>query len=124
MSQRPVFLNLLQIRFPVTAIVSIGHRVTGILMIFSLPLWLWLLQHTLTSAESYARVLLIIDQVMLFKLALFVSIISVWYHVFAGIRHIVMDFGFGESMQQARVSAWLVLILTFFSALFLVNVIF
>lgn len=36
-STRPVFLNLTQIRMPVGALTSIGHRVTGVLLAASVP---------------------------------------------------------------------------------------
>lgn len=124
MNKRPVFLNLLQIKFPVTAIVSIGHRVSGVLMIVVLPFWIWMLQETLGSAESYANLVSCIDEHSFVKSIIFLSIISVWYHVFAGFRHLVMDLGFGESMKKASVSAWVVLMLTFFAAVFLFSVFF
>lgn len=124
MNKRPVFLNLLQIKFPVTAIVSIGHRVTGVLMVLLLPFWIWVLQKTLGSVDSYSQLLSCINEYLLLKSIVFLSIVSVWYHVFAGFRHLIMDLGFGESMKKASLSAWFVLVLTFFSAVFLFSIIF
>ena len=38
--KRPKNLNLLTIRLPVPALVSIMHRVSGALLLMNLPLWL------------------------------------------------------------------------------------
>ena len=46
-STRPVFLNLTQIRMPVGALTSIGHRVTGVLLAASVPVGVFLLDRSL-----------------------------------------------------------------------------
>ena len=52
-STRPVFLNLTQIRMPVGALTSIGHRVTGVLLAASVPVgvFFWI-AHFRTSKDS------------------------------------------------------------------------
>ena len=51
-NQRPVYLNLLRIHLPVGGVVSILHRVTGVLLALLLPYSLWFLQQSLASAED------------------------------------------------------------------------
>ena len=118
-NSRPVFLNLLQIRFPVTAIISVLHRVSGVLLILVLPMWLWLLQQALLSLESYLQLEQLIAGSFFLKMFIWLGLITAWYHVLAGIRHICMDFGFFEKMCAAKTSAWLLLVVTVCSALFL-----
>ena len=36
-ARRPVFLNLIRIRFPIGAIASIGHRISGVILASALP---------------------------------------------------------------------------------------
>ena len=55
-NKRPVYLNLFQIRLPVAGVVSILHRITGVVMVISLPLSLYALQQSLASADEYATV--------------------------------------------------------------------
>src|SRR6478609_3063703 len=54
MSPRPKYLNLLQIRMPAPAVVSILHRISGALLFAALPVLLWWLQQSLVSPDSYA----------------------------------------------------------------------
>ncbi|MCW1253334.1 succinate dehydrogenase, cytochrome b556 subunit, partial [Shewanella baltica] len=59
--QRPVHLDLQTIRFPATAIVSILHRVSGVIMLFAVGILIWLLNSSLASAESFAGVQSLFD---------------------------------------------------------------
>lgn len=105
---RPVFLNLFQIQFPITAIVSIGHRISGMIMLLSLPLWLWLMQMVL-SGEAHFQQLQTCLNMPHYKCLLWAMIMAVVYHALAGLRHLVMDFGWWESWSEAKASAWGVL---------------
>jgi len=105
--RRPTFFKLYQIRFPVTAIVSIAHRISGILLALAIPLVAWLLERTLHSRESFAAV------AALFELAAvrLGGVILAWalaHHLFAGVRHLLFDLHLGTSLRAARTSAWLV----------------
>ena len=42
--QRPVFLNLLQIRLPLGGVLSILHRVSGVLLVLAIPIFVYFLQ--------------------------------------------------------------------------------
>lgn len=115
-SKRPMFLNLMQIRFPVTAIVSILHRVTGVLMFLALPGLLYLARASLLSPESYQQLQQDLQMGWL-KCLFWLLLAALSVHIFAGVRHIVMDLGWGESFKAACGSAWLVLVLAGLSAM-------
>ncbi len=51
-----VFLNLAQIRFPIGAIASIAHRVSGVLLFIALPVLAALLDASLRSEAGFASV--------------------------------------------------------------------
>ena len=53
---RPVYLNLLRIRQPVGAVVSILHRISGLVLVLALPALFYLLQQSLASEEGYRAV--------------------------------------------------------------------
>lgn len=112
MQQRPVFLNLMQIKFPVTAICSIFHRISGVLLFLLLAPVLYVLQQSLASPSSFASLsahLHLTTSWLAF--ALWVWLSAAAYHLLAGIRHMLMDLGFAEHLAAARVSAWLLLLL-------------
>ncbi|MFM8454495.1 MAG: succinate dehydrogenase, cytochrome b556 subunit [Gammaproteobacteria bacterium] len=105
MKKRPINLNLFNIRFSVMALVSISHRVSGVLIFLYLPLLLWCLNESLRSEASYEHLRFLLGQ-MQWKVLLIVFLWSLWFHVLAGLRHMIMDFGLGLSKNRARVSAW------------------
>ena len=104
----PVFLNLARIRFPIGAIASIAHRVSGVLLFIALPVLAALLDASLRSEAGFASVRGLLSS----PLALVVSGVLAWalvHHVLAGIRHLLMDVGIGGELERARASARLVL---------------
>lgn len=105
----PVFLNLAQIRFPIGAIASIAHRVSGVLLFIALPVVAVLLDTSLRDEAGFASVRDLISS----PLAVVAAGVLVWalvHHVLAGIRHLLMDVGIGGELERARASARLVLI--------------
>ncbi len=106
---RPVYLNLLKIRLPLTGMVSFAHRITGILLFLALPFAAYLLDLSIESEQSFAKAQEILNQ----PLMLVVQILLLWsiaHHFFAGIRFLLIDADIGVEKSQARLGAWLVLI--------------
>lgn len=115
---RPINLDLSSLRFPPMAIASILHRISGIVLFLLLPAMLCLLDCSLKDENTFAQM----NQYFAnagWKLILW-AFCSAWgYHVFAGIRHLMMDMGIGESLKAGRASAVLVLLLGSILVLFL-----
>lgn len=109
--KRPVFLDLTKMRFPPTAIVSILHRISGVLLFLLLPFALYLLDHSLSSAAHFAALQQLLSQ-PIWAFVLWVLISAAAFHFFAGIRHLLMDCGWGEHLCTARMSAYLIIALT------------
>lgn len=103
--QRPVFFNLTQIQMPVGALTSITHRVSGILLALGIPFGFYALHLSLASAQSFAD-LMHIAGTDWFKAALIFFVWALSHHLFAGVRHLLMDIGFGSHLASARRSAW------------------
>jgi succinate dehydrogenase / fumarate reductase cytochrome b subunit len=116
--QRPVFLNLFQIRFPLTAIVSIMHRISGILMFLFIPFMLSILQMSLVSQNSFDELRLTFNHPLI-KISILLILSATIYHTLAGLRHIIMDLGFGDSRALAKISSILVLTLAILTILWL-----
>ncbi|MBM7333383.1 MAG: succinate dehydrogenase, cytochrome b556 subunit [Alcanivorax sp.] len=109
--KRPVNLDLTTIKFPVTAIASITHRITGVALFFALPVLLWMMDRSLASPESFAD----LKQLMtspLVKLVVWAILALLLYHLVAGIRHLIMDNGVGETLEGGRRGATATFVIT------------
>ncbi|MEJ1296399.1 MAG: succinate dehydrogenase, cytochrome b556 subunit [Candidatus Sedimenticola sp. (ex Thyasira tokunagai)] len=108
-SHRPVFLNLLQFRFPMAAIMSVGHRVAGVVMILAVPFVAYLLNLSLTGSDGFIEAKALLSGTFM-KLVLFVVLWMLLHHLLAGIRYLLIDFDIGVEIDTARKSAVAVMV--------------
>ena len=83
-------------RMPPGAMVSILHRVSGVIMFVMLPFIIWLFDHSLTSEISFDRFRALFDGLLfvpgwMVKLVVLGIIWAFVHHIGAGVRHLVMD---------------------------------
>ncbi|TKI05440.1 succinate dehydrogenase cytochrome b556 subunit [Martelella alba] len=110
--QRPVNLDLQTIRFPVTAIASILHRVTGVIMFVSVGILLWILGLSLSSAEGFSQAAALMDSAVI-KFVLWGILTALAYHAVGGIRHMLMDFGYlDETFAMGKLTANVTFVIT------------
>ncbi len=110
--QRPVNLDLQTIRFPVTAIASILHRVSGVITFVAVGILLWLLGTSLSSPEGFAHAAEIMNSFFV-KFIFWGILTALAYHVCGGIRHLLMDFGvIEESLAVGKLSAYIAIGIT------------
>lgn len=105
--KRPVYLNLFKIRLPIAGMVSLAHRASGILLFIAIPFSVYLLDHSVISADGFAEVMAI----LLHPLVVLAEVLLVWalaHHFFAGIRFLLIDADIGVEKTQAKYGAWLV----------------
>lgn len=117
-NNRPVNLSLatvieVNLKSPV-AIASILHRLSGILLFFVVPGLLALLSCSLASPESFAATKDLLGG-MTAKVVLFVSLAGLVYHLLAGIKHLVMDWGIAETLEGGRAFATSTLVASAFA---------
>ncbi len=105
---RPKNLNLITIRLPLPALVSILHRLSGAVLFLILPLLLLALQYSLASPASFARLAALAEHPLI-KLLLLGLVWAFLHHLFAGLRHLACDLNWGLELAQARFSNKLVL---------------
>ena len=104
--KRPVNLDIGTIRLPITSYVSILHRVSGVILFFALAIFLWMLEGSLASAQSFNELGAMLANPIC-QVIIWGSLAALAYHAIAGIRHLIMDFGVGEdSFTSGRNSAW------------------
>jgi len=106
---RPFFLNLLKIRLPIPGIVSIFHRVSGIVLFLAIPVFVYILDLSLQGKQGFQQAAEYLTH-PLARLALLGLIWSLVHHLFAGIRFLLTDFDIGLSKTQSRKTAWLVIV--------------
>jgi succinate dehydrogenase / fumarate reductase cytochrome b subunit len=103
----PVYLNLLRIQFPVGAVTSIGHRISGVLLFASFPWLTYLLDLSLRDAAGFERACWLLQSGAM-KLASVPVVWSLFHHLFSGVRFLLIDLETGVTLHRARSSAWLV----------------
>ena len=108
---RPVNLDLTAFRFPIAAIASILHRITGIVLLFGVGYLTYLLHLTLESPESFAWVFESVRSTY-HGVLVWLVLSSVSFHFIAGVRHLLMDFHIGLSRGAGLASSWIVFGLT------------
>ncbi|PSV28855.1 MULTISPECIES: succinate dehydrogenase cytochrome b556 subunit [unclassified Photobacterium] len=115
---RPVNLDLQTIRFPLTAIASILHRVSGVITFVSLAILLWLLNLSLSSPEGFTSAVSVTDSFFV-KFILWGVLTALFYHIVLGVRHLLMDLGYFEEMDtgiaSTKVSFAIVAVLAVFA---------
>ncbi|MGQ0749331.1 MAG: succinate dehydrogenase, cytochrome b556 subunit [Betaproteobacteria bacterium] len=108
---RPKHLNLLQIRFPIMAIVSGLHRISGAVLFLFLPLLLWLWQQSVVSQQTFERFSGVVASPLM-KIVLLGLLWSYLHHLCAGIRHLALDLQLGIDLPAARASGMAVMVVS------------
>jgi succinate dehydrogenase / fumarate reductase cytochrome b subunit len=108
--KRPKYLNLIEIKLPLPAVISILHRVSGVLLFFpGIPILLYSLQMMLDSPQSHDEFHSILTGLPVKS----VLVLFLWFfmhHLCAGIRYLALDLHYGIELEQARMSSRLVLV--------------
>ncbi len=108
--------QIIQYRLPPAGIVSILHRVSGLVMFALLPFVIWLFDKSVTSQESFdgfARTFNVgmgFVPAILFKLVVLVLLWAYLLHLIAGVRHLWMDTTHSVTRQQGHASALVTLV--------------
>ena len=114
-SNRPVNLSLstvlaVNMKSPV-AIASILHRISGVVIFLLIPVLLYVLQQSLASEAAFAAVKTDVLGGLIGGFLVFVALAGLIYHVVIGTKHLIQDFGIGESLEGGRLFATLALVL-------------
>ena len=107
---RPKNLDLFTIHFPIPAIISILHRISGAFLFLLIPFVLWGFAYSLTPDgfdvwQGWFSSLSI-------RFLFWLFFIPFCFHLVAGLRHLLMDIHIGDSLKGGRRFAQLVLIVS------------
>ena len=93
MSIKPVYINLFKIQLPISALLSISHRVSGMLIFFMvLPFSAYLFNILLASQDSFTLFIESYNASIFLRTFVLFNVLIFEFHVIAGIRHMLMDF--------------------------------
>lgn len=107
MINRPIFLNLTKIHFPVAAVVSIMHRLSGVLLSLFAPVFIYLFGISVKDEHGFSTVVGLLTS-MPGKLMAVILLWNLAHHFFAGLRFLLIDLDIGITKTTAARSAWLV----------------
>ena len=103
---RPVYIDLRKINLPVSALISITHRLSGMYIFFiTLPLMLALIYFSTESEDSFNDLSLFLKNYKFILGLIVLSFCILWYHILSGVRHLIMDAHIGESLLASKYSA-------------------
>ena len=103
---RPVYIDLRKINLPVSALISITHRLSGMYVFFiTLPLMLALIYFSTESEDSFNDLSLFLKDYKFILGLIVLSFCILWYHILSGVRHLIMDAHIGESLLASKYSA-------------------
>ena len=109
---RPVYIDLRKINLPVSALISITHRLAGMYVFFiTLPLMLALIYFSTESEDSFNNLSLFLKDYKFILGLIVLSFCILWYHILSGVRHLIMDAHIGESLLASKYSAILTIAL-------------
>ena len=107
--RRPLSPHLTIYRPQITSITSIPTRITGNAMLLAALLIVWWFLAASTSEEYFA----VADGVItsfLGDVIMTLSLLGLWYHALAGVRHLIWDNAVGLELETAEKLGWAVII--------------
>ncbi|MFC3853079.1 succinate dehydrogenase, cytochrome b556 subunit [Salinispirillum marinum] len=110
-ADRPVNLDLTTLSLPLSAITSILHRISGVFLFIGTAFMVWMLHKSLASPADFAAA----QNVMEHGLAKFITwglLSSLAYHLVAGIKHLIMDTGIGETKEGGKLGAQITIVVS------------
>lgn len=122
--KRPEFRNINALtdlpsyRLPAAGIVSILHRISGLIMFLLLPLIVWMFDTSVSSEISFAKFSAAFNVGLGFVPAVLVKVVVlglIWaylHHLIAGVRHVYMDVCHAVSKEFGKSSAIITLVLS------------
>ena len=96
--KRPVNLDLTQFSFPLPALTSIVHRATGIVLFVGVAILMYFFELSLSGEEGFNTVKECLSGLFV-RLIIWGIVSALLYHLVAGVKHLLMDVGIGETLE-------------------------
>lgn len=109
-NKHPISPHLQIYRLPLTALLSITHRITGVILAFGCLLLVWILASAAESAEAYRSLVPHLES-WYGQIFLLGFVFSLYLHFCNGVRHLFWDVGYGFELETVDITAKLVIAL-------------
>lgn len=110
--KRPVNLDLGTFNHPLVSVISICHRISGVVLFVGLVFLFNIFDSSLSSASEFASAQALLQDNFFAQFVTWGLLSSLGFHFSAGMKHLVMDFGHGEEIDSANRAAKFVIALT------------
>jgi succinate dehydrogenase / fumarate reductase cytochrome b subunit len=109
-SNHPVSPHLQIYRLPLTALLSITHRITGVILAFGSLLMVWILVAAAQGGDYYQWVMTHV-QAWYGQIFLFGLLFALYLHFCNGIRHLFWDVGYGFELETVDLTAKMAIVM-------------
>lgn len=96
-----VYLNLFAFDLPLTAIASIIHRATGLLLFVLMPLVLYFFKLAVGSESSFDIAVSLMSTFYI-KTLVYCFVFALIYHLIGGVKHMIMDLGYFDGKTSGK----------------------
>ena len=107
-NKRPLSPHIQIYRWHVSSLVSISHRITGIINIIAITLICFWVSLTFVSENNHEM----INLFLISKIGKFIILGLTWsfsFQILSEIRHLIMDFGYGFELKTSKITGLLVI---------------
>lgn len=105
-NSRPVDIQLLKFSWPVTAIASILHRITAVIIWVGLGIGIATLCYAVQSPEAFATVAETISSNFLAQFVVWGLLTAYGYYCMGTIKHLLQDMGYFEEFDGGKLISW------------------
>ena len=105
-SNRPLSPHLQVYRLPLTGVISICHRMTGVILAVGIVFFVVLLAALAGGPDSFEPMQALLDS-FLGRTGLFVWSYALFFHLCHGVRHLIWDAGYGFDKETMNKIAFL-----------------
>ncbi len=109
--KRPVNLDISTIHLPIAAYTSITHRISGVIVFVGVAILLWMFNLSMSSEEGFNQMKDLMSSPLM-KFIVWGILSALAYHLVAGVKHLLMDMGIGETKEAAPLGAKITLLVS------------
>ena len=107
-NKNPLSPHIQVYRWHISSLVSISHRITGIINIVAITIICFWVASLLLGEDSYENIQIFLNSIF----GKFIILGLVWsfsFQILSEIRHLIMDLGYGFELQATKITGLIVI---------------
>jgi succinate dehydrogenase / fumarate reductase cytochrome b subunit len=100
--KRPKNMDMTTMQLPIMGVASILHRVSAVVIWISLAYFLPILYISLQSAQGFGTIETMLIESFIAQFVTWGFMTAAGYYVFGGLKHIIQEFGYFETLQDGK----------------------